>query len=66
MAGRKQPCNNGKQSLCRPLGYDKQLGGCRYICDDGTMWFEAGPCQAYIYKPWGEGFPKYPPIPKAP
>jgi RHS repeat-associated protein len=59
-------CNNGKQSKCMPIGYDKQLGGCRYICDDGTMWFEAGPCKPFTYKPWGEGFPKYPPIPTAP
>jgi RHS repeat-associated protein len=59
-------CDSGKQSKCMPLGYDKQLGGCRYVCDDGTMWFEAGPCKAFIYKPWGDGFPKYPPIPTAP
>ncbi len=58
--------SGGKQSKCMPLGYDKQLGGCRYICDDGTVWFEAGPCKPFTYKPWREGFPKYPPIPTAP
>jgi RHS repeat-associated protein len=56
--------NSGRQTKCVPLGYDKQLLGCRYICDDGTMWFQAGSCVNPLYKPWGGGFPKYPPIPK--
>jgi RHS repeat-associated protein len=66
LPGRKPRGNAGKQSKCVPVGYDKQLSGCRYLCDDGTVWFEAGPCKPFTYKPWGEGFPKYPPIPTAP
>jgi RHS repeat-associated protein len=57
-------CNSGKQSKCVPLGYDKQLLGCRYVCDDGTVWFQSGSCVSPLYKPWGDGFPKYPPIKK--
>jgi RHS repeat-associated protein len=60
------PCNTGRQSKCVPIGYDKQLGGCRYLCDDGRVWFEAGPCKGVTFKPWGDGFPKYPPTPLAP
>ncbi|HKS82894.1 MAG TPA: RHS repeat-associated core domain-containing protein [Candidatus Acidoferrales bacterium] len=59
-----QQCNSGRLSKCVPLGYDKQLLGCRYICDDGTVWFQSGSCVNPLYKPWGQGFPKYPPIKK--
>ena len=56
-------CDSGRLSKCVPLGYDRQLRGCRYVCDDGTVWFEMGACKGWLYKPWGDGFPKYPPIP---
>jgi RHS repeat-associated protein len=60
----KAKCNSGRVSKCSPLGYDKQLRGCKYVCDDGTVWFQSGSCVDPLYKPWGDGFPKYPPIPK--
>jgi RHS repeat-associated protein len=59
----QQKCVSGRLSKCSAIGYDKRLLGCKYVCDDGTIWFQGGSCIDPLYKPWGEGIPKYPPIP---
>jgi hypothetical protein len=50
-------CNSGRQTKCALIGTDKTLRGCIYACDDGTLWFQAGPCSAYVYRDWGTGVP---------
>jgi hypothetical protein len=53
----KPNCNSGRQTKCALIGTDKTLRGCIYACDDGTLWFQAGPCPAFIYRDWGTGVP---------
>lgn len=53
----KPNCNSGRQTKCTLMGFDKILRGCIYTCDDGTLWYQAGPCPAFIYRDWGTGVP---------
>jgi RHS repeat-associated protein len=56
-------CASGRQAKCELVDRDPDdqtganKGGCRYACDDGTVWWTLYPCVNPLYKPWGEGFP---------